>query len=216
VKVPKWLIRGGSDITSEALLGMLALYSSGPDPELAETIGKLCDGLAEFQVRDKESKLYGAHPSSARNPLKWHHWGSRQTMALARANRVLKEHPNRARWLESARLEADTFYKRLLDSHVPETIDHDKVGEYPQIAYGTTAIVLGCLEVHRATGEKKYLAQAATAFSWYMGKNPPKVVMYDENSGRCFDGILDKARVNRNSGAESTIEALLALEELKQ
>jgi len=35
--------------------------------------------------------------------------------------------------------------------------------------------------------------------------------MYDPSSGRCFDGINSETDVNMNSGAESTIEALLSL-----
>jgi hypothetical protein len=38
--------------------------------------------------------------------------------------------------------------------------------------------------------------------------------MYDSTTGRCFDGIRDSANVNRNSGAESTIEALFTLTEI--
>jgi hypothetical protein len=40
--------------------------------------------------------------------------------------------------------------------------------------------------------------------------------MYDPATGRCFDGISDSTRINRNSGAESTIEALYTLLEIEQ
>ena len=36
--------------------------------------------------------------------------------------------------------------------------------------------------------------------------------MYDPATGRCYDGINSPVDINRNSGAESTIEALLALQ----
>jgi hypothetical protein len=39
--------------------------------------------------------------------------------------------------------------------------------------------------------------------------------MYDPQTGRCFDGINDKENINKNSGAESTIEALLTLIEVE-
>jgi len=44
--------------------------------------------------------------------------------------------------------------------------------------------------------------------------NPAGVSMYDEKTGRTFDGIdgPSPVKVNRNSGAESTIEALLAIQ----
>ena len=212
---PAWLIKGASDITSEAVLGMLELYLHRPENAMADRIGKLCDGLAEFQVHDRSSLLYGAHPSSVDKPHLWHHWGSRQSMALARAARILKDHPGSASWLASARMEADLFFRRLLDTHIPEEIAEGKVKLYPQIAYGTNAIVLGCLEIFRATGERKYQDMALEAYAWYLGDNPPGIRMYDERRGSCFDGVIGPDKVNRNSGAESTIEALLAIEEMK-
>ena len=135
-------------------------------------------------------------------------------MALARAYRSLEKHPRRARWLESARAEADSFFARLLDTHVPEAVEGTKVKPYPQIAYGINSLVLGFLEVHRATGEPRYLDLAHRAFAWYGGQNPARTRMYDPGTGRCFDGIVGPDKVNRNSGAESTIEALIAVEEM--
>ena len=39
--------------------------------------------------------------------------------------------------------------------------------------------------------------------------------MYDPETGRCFDGILSETEINKNSGAESTIEALYAILEIE-
>lgn len=214
--VSDWLIKGSSCMTSEAVLGLLELYVAEPNDVLAEKVGKLCDGMAAFQVKTEGVLLYGAHPNNVDQPYDWHHWGGRQTMALARAARVLKDHPNRDKWLKSARLEADTFFTMLLSSHIPEAISGAAAKFYPQIAYGTNTLVLGFLELYRATGEEKYKKMALQAFGWYLGDNPPQVRIYDERTGRCFDDIIDADKVNRNSGAESTIEALLAIEELKR
>ncbi len=38
--------------------------------------------------------------------------------------------------------------------------------------------------------------------------------MYDPSSGRTYDGIGSQKDINRNAGAESTIEGLLALQAL--
>ena len=40
--------------------------------------------------------------------------------------------------------------------------------------------------------------------------------MYDAASGRCFDGIHGPDQINKNAGAESTIEALYALMEVER
>jgi hypothetical protein len=40
--------------------------------------------------------------------------------------------------------------------------------------------------------------------------------MYHPENGRCYDGINADGSINLNSGAESTIEALLALLAIEQ
>jgi hypothetical protein len=40
--------------------------------------------------------------------------------------------------------------------------------------------------------------------------------MWDPATGRGFDGIINEGKINLNAGAESTIEALLALQEVGQ
>ncbi len=39
--------------------------------------------------------------------------------------------------------------------------------------------------------------------------------MYSLSTGRCYDGIISSGNVNRNAGAESTIEALLTLQKVE-
>jgi len=41
-------------------------------------------------------------------------------------------------------------------------------------------------------------------------------VIYDATSGRCYDGIDSARKINLNSGAESTIEALLTILEVEK
>ena len=216
VRVPGWLIHDAADMTSEAVLGLVELYRAEPSSDLARLIAAFCDGLAAFQAVAPGTPIHGMHPSNVQRPRLWHHWGSRQTMALARAARFLPDHPHREQWLESATLEADVFFRQLLDTHIPEEIHHDRVKPYPQIAYGVNTILLGALELYRATGKSRFRDMALEAWAWYAGDNPARTRMYDPATGRCLDGIRGPEEVNPNSGAESTIEALLALEELKQ
>lgn len=215
-RVPAWLIHGAADMTSEAVLGLVELYRDEPSTDLARLIAAFCDGLAAFQVDAPGTPTHGMHPSNTARPRTWHHWGSRQTMALARAARFLPEHPHKKQWLASARLEADVFFRQLLDTHLPEEIHGERVKPYPQIAYGVNTILLGALELYRATGESRFRVMALEAWAWYAGDNPARTRMYDAETGRCLDGIRGPNDVNRNAGAESTIEALLALEELKR
>jgi len=50
--------------------------------------------------------------------------------------------------------------------------------------------------------------------SWLTGNNAAGIAIYDSATGRCFDGINDSTSVNKNSGAESTIECLYTLIEI--
>jgi hypothetical protein len=87
-----------------------------------------------------------------------------------------------------------------------------------QISYGTVMLVQGYMALYRATGEEKYAIYAGLAASWFFGNNMAGVAIYDPDTGRSFDGIEGPAtwRVNHNAGAESTIEALLALQVVYQ
>lgn len=70
--------------------------------------------------------------------------------------------------------------------------------------------VRACVLAHEATGEERYLDRARAAAGWLLGRNRLGLPLYDPETGRCADG-LDRHGVSTNSGAESTICALLGL-----
>ena len=208
VKVPKWLINGG-DATSEVVLALLDYYSENPDEEIREIIEKLADGLVQFQVKDLESPFYGMHFSWRSC---WHAWGNTQTEALAKAGRIF----NNTTWIESAKLEADNFYLFLISRNFLHSIElcseeAPRIKDFPQISYGVRPIVSGLIQLYIATEDEKYAKLAGLVASWLRGNNPAHQVMYDPKTGRAYDGIDDKDKVNKNSGAESTIESLMTL-----
>ncbi len=211
VNVPGWLISGGADVSSIAALALLEYDAAtgGLDAPTRDLLSKLCEGLSAYQHGDTRNYPFGLHPDSAAAPTAWHAWGSTSMSALARAGEQL----GRPEWVESARREADTFYTRLLAG--------DMVSEwgvlpfaYPQIAYGMNSITQGLLALHRATGDAKYGRMAGLAVGWFYGNNSALFAMYDSTTGRGYDGLMGPSefRVNRNAGAESTIEALMALQ----
>jgi hypothetical protein len=55
---------------------------------------------------------------------------------------------------------------------------------------------------------------AGLTAGWFYGNNSASFAMYDSTTGRGYDGLMGPSefRVNRNAGAESTIEALMALQ----
>ena len=211
VQVPAWLIAGGSDVTSIAVLALLEYDSatSGQDVATRDLLAKLSEGLAAYQVGDDRNYPFGWHPDSATSPFTWHAWGSTQAFALARAGQQLA----RPDWIASAQREADTFYARLLAG---EMVGEWGVlpDEFPQIAYGTNSLVQALLALHQATGDDTYGKLAGLAGGWFYGNNAAGFPMYDPATGRGYDGLNGPSsfRVNQNAGAESTIEALMAMQ----
>ena len=61
------------------------------------------------------------------------------------------------------------------------------------------------------TNDSVYAIKAGEIASWFFGYNIVNQQIYFNSTGICYDGINSETSVNKNSGAESTIEALLAL-----
>jgi hypothetical protein len=119
--------------------------------------------------------------------------------------------------IRSAESEAQTFYSRMVKDgfiHAVRLDDEDRVDRFPQIAYDVRPVVVGLIELERATGREEYGEWAGLAAAWFLGRNPASRVMFDVNTGRCYDGINDSTSINLNSGAESTIEAIASLLEV--
>lgn len=227
------LLGGSVTATSEALLGVLALVRGstatedyrpgalgGParGRELHPDVSTLAAQTAELLVRRSAGSAqvapWGAYID--RPNAEWHAWGSRSVEALATAAQVL----NRPDFAGAAKKEADGLWSRfLLAGQIPAEVSvGGTVKWFPQIAYGVGPIVEGYLALANATGDRRYAIYAGLAASWFTGNNGAHVNMYDETTGRTYDGIdgPSPVTVNRNAGAESNIEGLLALDRLSR
>jgi glycosyltransferase involved in cell wall biosynthesis len=74
-------------------------------------------------------------------------------------------------------------------------------GEQP-IEVATTIVALDLF--YEVTGNQKYINQLEVAFSWFLGNNHLKQIMYNTTNGASYDGLEDM-QININQGAESTI-----------
>jgi len=204
------LIGGSTTATAEALLGLLSLQGAEHSVAVSTLAQRTADLIATHSAGTRSAAPWGAYVDSP--DAAWHAWGSRSPEALATAADVLA----RPEYARSARKEADGLWGRfLLAGGIPSLVAPDGTATwYPQIAYGVGPIVEGYLALAEATGERRYAVFAGLAASWLLGANPAGVSVYDQKTGRTFDGIdgPSSGKVNRNSGAESTIEALLALQ----
>lgn len=203
------LLGGSVTATSEALLGLLALERSEATLDISALATKTAELIVRQSAGSARAAPWGAYTD--RPGADWHAWGSRSVEALATAAQLL----SRPDFAVAARKEADGLWSRfLLAGQIPSSVAAGGTAKwFPQIAYGVGPIVEGYLALADATGDRRYAVYAGLAGSWFTGDNVARVPMYDERTGRTYDGIDGPpARVNRNAGAESTIEALLAFE----
>jgi multiple sugar transport system substrate-binding protein len=204
------LIGESTTATSEALLGVLSLEGSGHSAAYSTLAQRTAALIAAKSAGTATNAPWGAHVDGPTAP--WHAWGSRAVEALATAQNTL----GRSEYGASARKEADGLWGRfLLAGQIPTEVSSDGTATwYPQIAYGIGSIVDGYLALAETSNDPRYAVFAGLTAGWFLGANPERLSMYDERSGRTFDGIdgPNPLKLNRNAGAESTVEALLALQ----
>lgn len=207
-EVPAWIPGGESTVASIGLLGLSAYQRARPNETTAAILTRIADGVAAYRLGDHTTYPYGMHPARVNAPGFWHAWGAHMTHALVEAGIAL----DRQDWIESAAASADSFLLRQIAFE-----RFRRIGVVPdrlnQIAYGTNQIVLTYAALYRAIGAERYARYAGLAASWYFGNNMAGVQMYDPATGRVLDGIDGPVawRVNRNAGAESTIEGLMSM-----
>jgi hypothetical protein len=204
------LIGGSSTATAEALLGLLALERAEPSSDLAALATRTAALLVSLSNGNPYTAPWGARSEAPATD--WHAWGSRSTEALATAAEVLK----RPDFASAAKREADGLWSRfIMAGQVASSVSPNGTAVwFPQIAYGIGPIVEGYLALADATGDSRYAVFAGLTAAWFAGANPAGVAMYNAKTGVTFDGIDGPSplKLNRNSGAESTIESLLALQ----
>jgi len=216
---PRWLLyNSAADATSELMLGLSAYAEASGDTTVRGYLRKFGEGLLHMQL-SRDDLPPGVHLSWG---SVWHAWGNSQTQALARTGRLLHD----ASFLESAKLEAAQFYPYWVRENFPRemrfmrttrngNVSIEQTLQFDQIAYGMRPPIVGAILLHAITGDEVFAGMAAEIGAWFFGKNPLGTAMYDPATGRCFDGILSETDLNRNAGAESTIEALYAILEIE-
>jgi hypothetical protein len=205
-KYPLWLVNQyGSDATATLLVGINEFLKAEHDQQLERYAVQLAEGMMDMQLEDG-CFFRGAFLSWQEL---WHAWGNAQTQAMASLGKTL----NQVDFIQAAKQEADDFYPELFIQGMQKEweLGNNNADQFPQISYGIRCMSLGLLRLYETTGNEDYAKLAGLAASWLMGNNAAKTQMYDPNTGRCFDGIVDSTNVNYNAGAESTIEALLTV-----
>ena len=207
-RVPAWLITNGTDATSEAVLGLAAYVEAAPrDRDARRALGQFARGIAEMAAGDNRHWPYGAVLPWAESRTLWHAWGSQLSAALARSSAVL----DRPALLRPAVTEAVSFDPTLLTAGGTDNGWLPVPVERAQIAYGVDSRVQSLLAVADVGNRQVARDLAGLQAAWFFGANRAGEPMYDRATGVTYDGLEADGRINRNSGAESTIHGLLTM-----
>jgi hypothetical protein len=214
IKLPDWLpFQSASDQAALLTIILSDYYKITNDKEILNYINSLVHGIQMMQIKDSECEYNGAFLSWQNT---WHGWGNSQAYALIKVYEVLKDESLKT----SALLELNNFYERLIENGYLnyfkakkskckyEVIESNK---YSQIAYIIRPMVFALLEAYNITSDSTYAVKAGRVAQWFIGQNPASTVMYNPHNGIFYDGIENENLINKNSGAESTIEGLLSL-----
>ncbi len=204
-----WLPNNAPDQAAEFLIALAGIQQLSA-VSYATEIKELADGLLTYQYRRPGSEVDGMFFCWENL---WHGWGNLQALALLKAFQV----NNDSTYLAAVEYWAENFLSWAVEQGSFWEVSVTAEGSinttvFPQIAYGAGSSFRGIQQLATITRRPQHAALAGRLLGWFSGDNRAVVVMYDPATGRCLDGINDSTTVNRNSGAESTIEALIALQ----
>jgi hypothetical protein len=221
IENPTWLPQKyASDQSSVLILGLLKNYERTADTSDKLLIDALAQGIMVLQKGEGDKYPYGAFMSYKNL---WHAWGSDQSYALLKAGIAF----NNQIYIDSALKEINGFYPKLIKSGYAEAFSIQALGsnfseisriKFPQIAYGIRPMVSATATAYQYTKNANQLTLTRNIAAWLTGSNEASLPMYNSETGVFYDGIVSASEINRNSGAESTIEGLwilLQLEKLK-
>lgn len=200
-----YFLNHNSDVSSVFLMGVVEYYKYTKDEKIKDLAIKIGDSILSKQIKD--GFLKGAFDEGEETPL-WHSWGSRQGEALLELYKITQDD----KYLKAVKLLADEFYPVLL-SLGPVYQISEYIMLYPQIAYGVEPIESTLVKLYSVSKDDNYAYMASLFGGFFEKNNNLKTPMYGPN-GEGYDS-LHSVYINTNSGAESTICALLSITRLK-
>lgn len=217
IRIPSIIAKYGTDQVAVIMIALANYYQINSSTDTKDLLLKLGHHLLTAQYGDKDTSPYFSF-LSWRNI--WHAWGNMQAYALLYTGRILQNDLfmdaglNEVKYFYPFCIEQNFLSDFRISSSNGALLIHD-MHPFPQISYGIRPMIFASLEAYHITGDETYAIQAGKLTTWYFGNNPANQVMYDHLTGRAFDGINSATKTNYNSGAESTIEALLSIQAME-
>ncbi|PKE28222.1 hypothetical protein CWS43_22835 [Rahnella sp. AA] len=218
ITLPVWMPNDGADQAAILLLALTRMQQISPQPHIEKMMRTLAGGIMTMQIRDVTSPVNGVFLSWKNT---WHGYGNNQGYALLEAGTVLSDRD----MVKAAFYELDNFHPWLISQGYLTSFSVSQSGgkvvvsdeqQFAQIAYIFRPMIFANLRAYEISRDVRYIDQAVTLAMWFFRGNVAGVQMYLPDTGLAFDGLDSGKSFNRNSGAESTIETLLALDAIER
>ncbi len=217
IELPAIVSVHGADRIGLIMIGLTNYYRLNKSESIKNLLIKLGNYLLLSQLGDENTFPYYAFLSWKNH---WHAWGNSQAYALLHTGRTIEN----SEFIEAGLNEVKYFYPYIIKENYMSSFrlvkENDSLTmhdyqKFSQIAYGIRPMVFASIEAFNITKDEVYAVRAADLAKWFFGKNPASHKMYNPATGITFDGINSDSIVNYNSGAESTIEALLSIQAIE-
>ncbi len=196
--------------TKPRIRGAKGTITNGPSATAKHLADMLAAGIADLHAGFGSTGPYERFLDYSQSFRLWHGYGSNQVQALAISGKAL-HNPSGITGAENGAegllVPVSGAYGPAIEGLEPGPADQT------QIAYGVTWLFQDYLTLGDVTHSRRFLEMAGVAFGWYFDENDEDDTMYNPANGVTLDGINSSGTLNQNSGAESTIEGLRALEE---
>ncbi len=217
LEIPKYDVTFGADQISYIIIALTNYYQINKSTVLKNLILRLSQALTSDQFGDKDTFPYYAFLTWKNI---WHAWGNMQAYALLYSGRILQNDTlitaglNEVKYFYPYCIKKGFIHQfKLVNNN--DSLMMEDYSKFPQIAYSITPMIYASLEAYAITGDNNFAKEAANLSTWFFGNNSAKQTMYNTSSGIAFDGIDSTNKINYNSGAESTIEALLSMQAIE-
>lgn len=217
IKIPEYAVSTGADQISIILVALTNYYQINKSAMVKNLILNLGQTLTKTQFGDKDSFPHYAFMSWKNI---WHAWGNMQAYALLYSGRILQNDT----FINAGLNEVEYFYPYCIKNNFinqfsiennNDSLTIKEYSQFPQIAYCIRPMIFASLEAYKITEDINFAKEAGDLATWFFGNNPVNQAIYNIESGIVYDGINSSNSINYNSGAESTIEALLSMQAIE-
>ncbi len=210
-RLPTWLPNNtNANNAAMIVMGFLSYYSTTHDSLIKLQIIHLCSGIKGMQAgTGREFPFFGY----LTNMNMWQQDDQYQAEAMLSAGKLF----NITDYINSAQKEIWDFYPYLIKGGylyktsvnlLPDTsllIDSVK---FPQMPSGILPFVSASVIANKYSKDLGSASVAGLLANWFLGQNVSGMPIYNFKTGVCFNKIINETSIDKNSGAQATINAL--------